>query len=60
MEDFSLLYWVAGKYAESEKDTQPLSSASAKKVLEELKNVQLLDVVTYSMIVKVQQLAYTF
>ena len=31
MEDFSLLYWIMKKHTESEKDTQPLSSASAKR-----------------------------
>ena len=31
MEDFSLLYWIMEKHTESEKDTHPLSSASAKK-----------------------------
>ena len=31
MEDFSLLYWIMEKHAESEKDMQPLPSASAKK-----------------------------
>ena len=34
MEGFSPLYWFMEKQAESEKDTQPLSSGSAKKDLE--------------------------
>ena len=31
MENFSLLYWIAEKHIESEKDTQPLSSVPAKR-----------------------------
>ena len=47
------------KYTESKEDTQPLSSASAKK-LGEVKNVQLLDVLIHYTVVKVQLLALFF
>ena len=45
-----------GKNTESEKDMQPLSSASAKK-LGQVKNVQFLDVLIHSTKVKAQLLA---